>query len=230
MEQSNQKALLFDFDGTLVDTAEAICRSFRHVLMSHGLTPMEDQQIRMLIGQPLRDMFKLATGYEASQRIEQLASDYRKISSRRGGECVRLFPGVEDFLSGVSGDVRKGIVTSRSHAGTRSILKGFGLEVHFHAVVGIDDVLRPKPDPEPVLQALEQLRAVPDRAVMVGDTVSDMMAGADAGTKTVGITSGSYSREELLDAGAEEVVSGFFELSALLIDFLRDSSEVSAIR
>lgn len=229
MDWSRQKAILFDFDGTLVDTAEAICRSFRQVLTKHGLEPMDEDEIRMLIGEPLYEMFKLATGDDASHRIEQLASDYREIAGQIDGECVRLFPGVESLLTTLSREVQKGIVTSRSNAGTKLILKSFGLDIHFQAVVGIDDVLRPKPDPEPVFQALEQLGAAPRNAVMVGDTVSDMMAGVSAGARTIGIASGAYSQEELLDAGAEAVVTGFVELSSVLDDFLGGLTGVSAV-
>lgn len=227
MNRKNDKAILFDFDGTLVDTADAICHSFRQVLISHGLVPMDNQEIRMLIGRPLRDMFRLATGWDASHRIEQLASDYRRIAKQIDGEYIRLFPGVEPFLARLPREVQRAIVTSRSHAGTRSILRTFDLEVHFQTIVGIDDVVRPKPDPEPVFQALDQLGAAPENAVVVGDTISDMMAGINAGTRTVGITSGAYTREELVDAGAEMVVAGFSELAALLVDY---SSGVSVAR
>lgn len=228
--QTRRRALLFDFDGTLVDTAEAICRTFRQVLISHGVSPMEDHEIRTLIGQPLRDMLTLATGLNDKKEIEKLASDYRRIASRVDGDCVKLFPGVEAFLAALSSDVQKGIVTSRSHAGTRSILRSFGLESQFQTVVGIDDVIRPKPHPEPVFQALDMLGTDPEMGVMVGDTVSDMMAGASAGVRTIGITNGSHTREELLDAGAEAVVSSFSELVTLLGGFQVGPAELSLIR
>jgi len=228
--QTKPRALLFDFDGTLVDTAEAICRTFRQVLISHGVSPMEDHQIRTLIGQPLRDMLTLATGRSDEKEIEKLTGEYRRIAAQVDGDCVRLFPGVEAFLAGLSDDVRKGIVTSRSHAGTRSILRSFGLESQFQAGVGIEDVIRPKPHPEPVLRALEMLGADPDMGIMIGDTVSDMMAGTRAGVRTIGISTGSQTQKELLDAGAKVVVGSFSELVTLLSDFWAGSAELSLIR
>ena len=99
------------------------------------------------------------------------------------------------------------VVTARTASGTRQILRGLQLDRYFEAVVGIEDVERSKPDPEPVRLALDYLEVAPSRAVMVGDTVHDMEAGRRAGTRTIGVATGPHPEEELLASGAEHVVA-----------------------
>jgi pyrophosphatase PpaX len=106
------------------------------------------------------------------------------------------------------------VVTSRLTESAVRILDGLGLAGRFSSFVGIDRVSRPKPDPEALLLALSELGVAATAAVMVGDTPDDVTAGKEAGTWTVGVTTGAYGAGELARAGADEVVPTLGDLLA----------------
>jgi pyrophosphatase PpaX len=206
-------AILFDFDGTLVDAAELICHSFNETLIANGIPRLADETIRSQIGRPLRDMFaELNSGVSA----DLLVAEYKNRFSAHSPAGSHLLPGVAEFLEQIPDTVKLGIVTARMATGAVSILRSFALEQYFPVVIGIEDVENSKPDPEPVHLALARLGVAAKRTMLVGDTVFDIEAGKRAGTFAVGITTGSTPRSDLLKAGADRVVESLFELESLL--------------
>jgi HAD superfamily hydrolase (TIGR01509 family) len=203
------RCVLFDFDGTLVDASDLICHCFNAALEAFGLPALPPASIRKQIGRPLRRIF-----LEQAPRIptEEIVAEYRRVFALNSPGSTRLLPGAARVIPLLRRSHDLAIVTSRSSAGTWGLLDHFSLADCFSAVVGVDQVENCKPSPEPVLLALERLNRQPREAMFVGDTPDDVTSGRLAGTRTVGVTTGAHSREELLEAGADLVISGLADL------------------
>ncbi|MEE8350023.1 MAG: HAD family hydrolase [Acidobacteriota bacterium] len=213
MGEASKQAIIFDFDGTLVDASEAICHSFNQALERCEHSPMDPREIRAMIGTPLVSMFESVVEGLSESDVTPFLREYRSAFFTHSRVLTRLMPGAEETLNHFSTRLKLGIATSRRSDGALHILKSFGLRDYFSSVVGIEHVSEAKPDPEPIHQTLEQLQVPADRAVMVGDTIHDMTAGKRAGVTAVGVTTGTTSRPALIEAGADHVVT---ELSALV--------------
>jgi len=209
------QAIVFDFDGTLVDASDAICSSLHDVLSQHGLPLPEEATIRAWIGRPLTEMFVSVDPEATPQRLKQYVQEYRTFFFPRSAALTRPMPGAPDVLRSLAKRCRFAIATTRKADGAVHILKALGMLDLFESIVGLDEVSRPKPDPEPVLLALRNLGVAPAAAMMVGDTADDVAAGCGAGTLAVGVTTGAHGADRLREAGAHHVIASLHELEAL---------------
>ncbi|MBI5534040.1 MAG: HAD-IA family hydrolase [Deltaproteobacteria bacterium] len=210
------QAIVFDFDGTLIDASEAIIESFFAVLRAHGFAEPEQPWIRSRIGKPLVGIFAEIDTAASPEQLQAYVEEYRTYFFPLSAAKTRPLPGVVDALRSLSARCKFGIATSRKGDGALHILKSLGLDNHFPVIVGIEDVAHPKPDAEPVLSVLRQLAVAPSRAMMVGDTADDVAAGKNAGTVSVGVTTGAFGADELKRAGADHVLSGLDQLVSLM--------------
>ncbi len=218
-------AIVFDFDGTLIDASQAICHSFNGALRQRRYEEWPEDSIRRMIGRPLTEMFARATGRIDAEEIEALIQAYR---DQFLPSCVagsRALPGTVDVVKHFSPRIPLAIATSRHSAGAVRILQGLGLMSHFSAIVGLEQVENPKPHPESVIMALQQVEVRPHKAVMVGDTMDDIRAGKEAGALSVGVTSGSFSRRQLEEAGADFVLQRISGLIGLVREVSRKGAE-----
>jgi len=213
---SSLRGLIFDFDGTLIDASEAICYSFNAVFGKLGHDPVECADIRRMIGRPLRDMFRSFFPHASPGEIVAHVDEYRLVFRPVSVSLSRPLPGAREVIPKLAERFALAIVTSRAGAGTRRILESIGLLQLFPVIVGIEDVTRAKPDPEPVLKAMNQLGIEPAVAAMVGDTPDDILAARQAGVLAIGIASGAFSDAELEAAGADRVVRSLEELAKSL--------------
>ena len=210
------EALVFDFDGTLIDASIPVCRSFNAALEQFGVTPLEEDAVRRLIGTPLRGMFAIVLPEANEQELDELIAAYRVFFLPLGCSDSRPMPGLHPMLEHFHPRVKLGIATSRAADGAQLILAHMGMLDRFAAVVGIYEVTHAKPHPEPVLQALERLHVSPPHAVMVGDVPYDMEAARRAGVHAVGLVSELYPAEALRAAGADAVIRSLDELIELV--------------
>jgi pyrophosphatase PpaX len=188
--------LLFDLDGTLIDSIDLIRASYAHALGAHGI-PFDERGFLAGLGRPLRWQFSQLKS-NASE-VEAMIATYRAFNSAHHDGMVRVFPGVLDSLERLRAcGVKLGIVTSKLRQGADHGLRHCGFELNwFGAIIGADDVAEHKPDPAPVRRALELLGAVPENAVMVGDSPHDLASGRRAGTATAAVAWGPFPRAEL---------------------------------
>lgn len=208
------EAVLFDLDGTLVDSIPLIFRTYRRVFADLGL-PWDPGAVAAQIGIPLRVISRKFAG----DRAEEFYRLYQRYYQEEHDRLTRLFPGTKEALRELKRHgLRLGIVTSKSAAVTRRTLTFTGLGSFMETVITVDDVREPKPGAEPVLRGLAALGAEPGRALYVGDSCHDMLAGRRAGTAVVGVTWGLARREELLACGADLVVDCWSELLAFALD------------
>lgn len=187
------RAVLFDLDGTLVDSLPLIVRTYRQVFKEMDLAWGNGAVVKM-IGLPLRKIGEHFAG-ENSELFEKL---YQTFYHRDHDQYTRLFPGTLSMLDQLKGrGLRLGVVTSKGKPGTERTLAFTGLRDLLEVVVTAHDVLKHKPEPEPLLKALDSLGAGAAEAIYVGDSHFDILTGRNAGTRTLGVTWGLGSREEL---------------------------------
>jgi len=187
------KAVLFDLDGTLVNTLPLIVQTYRKVFRDMNI-PWGDGAVLKLIGLPLKEIGKHFAGEKEPLFIELYQHYYQLDHDRMTG----LFPGTSEILRFLkSRGIKLGIVTSKGKPVTLRTIAHTGLDRFMEVVVTAHDVVKPKPDPEPLLNALATLGVMAGQAVFIGDSRFDIMTGKNAGTRTLGVTWGLDGREEL---------------------------------
>lgn len=178
------KALLFDFDGTLLDTNELIIQTFLHVLETKFPGKYSREDVLPFLGPSLKDTFSTVD----LERVDELVQDYRIWNIAHHDELVTEFDGVlETLLTLKEAGIRLAIVSTKRQemlARGLRILKAEGL---FEVIIGSDDVKNVKPDPEPILLALEKMGLRKDEVIMIGDNSHDIEGGKNAGVKTAGV-------------------------------------------
>jgi len=177
------KAVLFDLDGTLADTAPDMARTVNEMLKSRGLKPVPDAKVRPHVSKGARGMIVAAFGI-LPEHPEFLSM--REEFLRLYGEklCVdsRLFPGMEELLEWLEArGTRWGIVTNKYERFARPLMRSFGLADRVGVVVGGDTCARAKPHPDPLLYAANELQVVPQDTLYVGDDERDVQAARAAG-------------------------------------------------
>jgi len=210
------RGIIFDFDGTLVDATDAILNCVGLVARGCGFAAPPPEDVRRMIGRPLVEIFSAAVPAASPSDVERYVEEYRRLFFTSSASRIRVLPGVARTLAHLSSRFGLGIATSRTSDGAERILETLGLRPHISVIVGVEDVERTKPEPEPVLKALRLLGLPPEEGVMVGDTPDDVRAGRTAGLMAVGVTTGAHGRDALMDAGADHVVDGLWELTTLI--------------
>jgi pyrophosphatase PpaX len=186
--------VLFDLDGTLIDSIELILKSAQFAFGKCGLAVPSDAEWLTGVGRPLPAMFShFAPGHEPA-----LIAAYREFQYANHDRLVTVYDGVPEMLAELAGSGhRMGIVTSKVSELAMRGLAHTGIDKYFETVVGMDACKRHKPDPEPVRIALDRLSSGPERAWFVGDSVHDMESGNAAGVATVGALWGPFDAEDL---------------------------------
>ncbi|HYV97995.1 MAG TPA: HAD-IA family hydrolase [Gemmatimonadaceae bacterium] len=208
-------AVLFDLDGTLVDTIELIMRSMEYAFAEFdGNRPTRSEWLEGL-GIPLRTLIAARVRTEAE--LDVVIARYRLFQGEHQDAMTRPYPGVAETLVSLTANGHPmGIVTSKFHAGARRALEHTGLLGHFGSVIGADSVENAKPHPEPVHRALTELGVSASNAFMVGDSPHDIAAGNAAGVRTIAVGWGPFSRERLERARPTHWISTFPELATLV--------------
>jgi len=178
------KALLFDFDGTLLNTNDLIIQTFMHVLEERFPGKYKPEDCLRFIGPSLRQTFTELTPNEVDEMIQK----YRDWNLAHHDELCTEYEGVVEVLTELRKmGVRIVIVSTKARAGILRGMKLLGIEHLVEFYIGIDDVANVKPNPEPVLLAIEKLGVTKEDVMMIGDNSHDIEAGHNAGVKTAGV-------------------------------------------
>lgn len=206
--------ILFDLDGTLVDTVPFILEAVRHAFRDYGTCPTDAEWIAG-IGTPLRA--QLASFARRPEDVEVLFERYRAFWLARHDERTRAFDGAVEVVAGLSAAGHPiGVVTAKIEQGAYRTLRHTGLLQYVQAVVGADSCANAKPHPEPVLLALARLGVPASPALLVGDSPHDVAAAKAAGARAAAALWGACSRPVLAAAGADFFLEHVRELPALV--------------
>lgn len=210
------KAVFFDFDGTLADSAPGIVLTMQKAFEAMGLPAPADNDVRQTIGMPLIESVR-TLGHFDQQQVELGIETYRKLFPIYEVGNVRLFPQVPETLVALrSQGLRLAICTSRTGTSFELLMKRFGLNELFETTVCGQDNLPPKPAPDMVLTLMERMQLQADEAVVVGDTTFDILMGNAAGCRTIAVSYGNHTRERLTTANPSYIVDRFENIIALI--------------
>ncbi len=209
--------IIFDLDGTVVDTVALIRASFRHASRAVLGRQLPDEVLLAGVGRPLMTQMRALD----AARAQELYDAYREHNHRFHDEMIAGFAGMEAALGRLKAAQRRlAVVTSKSADTTAMAFGAVGLREYFDVVVTASDTAAHKPSPEPLLLALERLGAAPDHAVYVGDAPVDVAAGKAAGVATVAVVWGVFSRAALAAAAPDFTVA----TPAALVDLCLDGA------
>lgn len=207
-------AVLFDLDGTLIDSVDLICRSWRHALAKFGLGQLPDSSFLSQMGRPLEGVMHDLLGGES--QVAQMAACYREYQHLVHDRYLRVYDGVHTAIQHLAKtEMQLGVVTSKPVAIARRGLEFASLEGFFSVVIGADSVSRHKPEPDPVLAGLAALGIDATKAAYVGDAPVDVLAGNAAGTRTVACLWGPFSRADFSACSPDHIIEHPDELSIL---------------
>ena len=188
--------VLFDLDGTLIDSIRLILDSYHHTLTQHNLPARSDEDWLKGVGTPLAVQFSEWRG--SPEILEAMIATYREYNLKHHDSMVTVYPGVLDAVREIkSAGLQTGLVTSKNRQGALRGLKLVGLEALMDVLVCADEVTNPKPHPEPVENAVALLGADPASTVYVGDSIHDMHSGRAAGVQTAAALWGPFGRNHL---------------------------------
>jgi len=180
--------ILFDLDGTLIDSTNAILESFHHSFDVHELIHPEDEEIKALIGYPL-DIMYIELGVNKNSAWDLVATykeHYRKISTQK----TYLLESAKEAVIEASKFATLGIVTTKTGLYSRVLMEHFELMDYFEVLIGREDVENPKPHAEPILKALKLLDTKSKDIWIIGDTKLDLISAQNAGIESIGVLSG----------------------------------------
>lgn len=213
------RTVLFDLDGTILDTNELIFRSFEHAWKRKGLPVVPRDRLAPHMGGKLHDMFREAGGVRLEQDIEELIGFYREYNWAHHDELVCGFPHALDAMKELSAaGVRLGVVTTKIRMTSEMGLKLCGMYDLMECIVSLDDVTHAKPHPEPVQKAVTAMGVLPDETLMVGDSPGDILSARAAGVRSAAVAWSIKSKQELMRCEPDYWIEDIRELPKLVAE------------
>ncbi|MCX5910185.1 MAG: HAD-IA family hydrolase [Deltaproteobacteria bacterium] len=210
MNPSKIKGVIFDLDGTLIDSFQAIYLSFRHVYENMGMPTLSLEQVKSEIGLGLTRTFSELLGPERVAEALRLF-DEKYVEIFRGNTF--LLPGAQEVLTTLHArGCKMAIATNKIGRYSRAIFKHFGMEKLFSAILGDKDVLQIKPHPEMVYKAMAEMGTQKEETIMVGDSLVDIETAHNAGVPILVIPTGLSKREDLEKARPDRILERLTDL------------------
>jgi phosphoglycolate phosphatase len=211
------KAIIFDLDGTLADTSGCIVGAAQHVRRKHALPPVNDNDIRSKIGQPLGGMLAALFGIDGAL-LDEAVRDYSTEYVRLAASDERLFPGALSLLTDLrDAGFKLAIATGKSQQGAERSTTRLGLTPWFDTIHGIVPGTPGKPDPAVLLRAMKALDEGPTHCIMVGDTTFDLDLAHAVGVQTAAVCWGVHSDDDLRGRNPAFFATDFSRLGEWLL-------------
>ena len=212
-----RSVLIFDLDGTLVDSKKDLTASVNHIRHQFDLPILTEEEIARFIGDGALMLIRRALGPKATEvnvqaGLQMFLSYYRAHML----DCTTLYPGVVETLDRLA-DSKLAVLTNKPVHFSCAMLAGLGIYKHFAAVYGGNSFDYKKPDPVGVFQILADTKGSRERTWMIGDSSVDVLTGRNASIKTCGVTYG-YATETFRDVPPDFLIDHFSELEALVHD------------
>jgi phosphoglycolate phosphatase len=213
-------AILFDLDGTLLDTVPDLAIAANRMLAELGCEALPEQDIARFVGRGITNLVERtlqAAGIAKALKADAL-NLFERFYAEESGRRSRPYPGVTESLAHLrEAQVPMGVVTNKAAVFTMPLLETTGLHRFFTAVVSGDTTPWKKPDPRPVLHACGELGAAPARTLYIGDSIHDVRAGHAAGCAVWCVPYGYNEGQPIEAAGADRVVAGLTEVAERLL-------------
>jgi pyrophosphatase PpaX len=207
------KNILFDLDGTLLDTNELIIQSFKHTYKTHLNKDVDKDEIIKSFG----EILKITLDREFGELSEEAIKTYRNFQVGNFEKLIAIHEGVKEGIIELNRQGYKlGVVTSRLNESAIRGLKHFGLMEYFQSIIGADDTDKHKPDPIPAFIALKELGGKPSETIIVGDSPFDILCGKNAGIKSVAVGWSALPMDIILKYEPDYVVDSMKELLTLI--------------
>lgn len=212
-----RSVLIFDLDGTLVDSKRDLTASVNHIRHQFDLPVLTEQEIARFIGDGALMLIRRAIGPKATESnvqagLQMFLSYYRAHML----DCTTLYPGVRETIERLT-DCKLAVLTNKPVHFSCAMLDGLGIYHHFAAVYGGNSFDHKKPDPVGIFQILSDTKGNRERTWMIGDSAVDVLTGRNAAVKTCGVTYG-YATETFKDVPPDFVIDNFSDLEALVHD------------
>lgn len=189
------KAILFDLDGTLINTTNLIIKSFQHTIRVHYNKEVDVNDVIAYFGKPLRE----AMEYLGADKVDELISTYREFNHKYHDELTTEYEGVKDTIQTLFNDgIKLAVVTSKMSTTARRGLRLFNMDKFFTVIIGVDECTMHKPHPEPVLNAMKRLNVKSQDCLMIGDSPFDLISAKKAGVKTAAVRWTEVPWEQIL--------------------------------
>ncbi|GHH97528.1 pyrophosphatase PpaX [Neobacillus kokaensis] len=205
--------LLFDLDGTLIDTNELIIATYLHTLEKYYPGKYVREDVLPFMGPTLHEAFSTVD----PERVEEMIAVYRAFNVAQHDVLVKEFPSVYETMKTLKEKGYKlAVVTTKREDVALKGLRLMKLDAFFDVVIAMDHVEKVKPDPEPIFKALELLGSTPEEAIMVGDNFHDILGGKNAGTLTAGVAWSLKGREFLAKYEPDYMLDEMTDLLTIL--------------
>jgi len=207
------KVVMFDLDGTLVDSSVDITNALNYAAGPYGVGKMTVEETIGLVGEGLTRLIEKVLGNERAAIVPEVLDSFVGYYSEHLADFTLPYRGVRETLEGL-GNYRKAVISNKRESLSRELLDKLGLAKYFDVILGSDSVEEKKPSPRPIMKVLEAFSFQPDEAVIVGDSNFDIDAGKAAGTWTVAVSYGFRDVGSL--RGADFIIDDIGELVQIL--------------
>jgi phosphoglycolate phosphatase len=207
------KIIMFDLDGTLVDSSVDITNALNYAIEPYGIGQITVKETIGMVGEGLTRLVEKILGGERAAIVPEVLDRFVGYYSEHLVEFTVPYRGVRETLERLA-NYRKAVISNKREALSRSLLEDLGLAKYFDVILGSDSVEEKKPSPKPIMKVLESFSLQPYEAVIVGDSNYDIDAGRAAGIRTIAVSYGFRDVDSL--RGADFIISDIGELVAIL--------------
>jgi HAD superfamily hydrolase (TIGR01549 family) len=207
--------IIFDLDGTLVDSKKDIANSVNFTLRSLGLEEKDDSLISSYVGRGIEDLIKKSLGEKNSAYFSKALDIFIDYIKKHAVDNTVLYPGVRDILEYFK-DKKKVIITNRKYEIADIVLKGVGISGYFNEVIGGDDLDCMKPNSCPLDKVIQRFNIAKTAAAIVGDMDIDVLTGKSAGVLTCAVTYGIGKRADIIKAKPDYIIDNIIDLKNII--------------
>lgn len=207
--------IIFDLDGTIINSLEDIITAAKYALKVAGCPEPTDEFVQSCIGGGAKNLIKKVLGENKQDLFEDTLANFSKYYHNNIVVDTYVYEGVEDVLEYFYKKKKMAIATFKTKQGTETILEHFNIRQYFDDIVTVNDVELEKPNPECINKILKELKVKQQNAILVGDTITDIQTGKNAGVATCAVSYGFGARKEISEMNPNFLINHMLELKAI---------------
>lgn len=206
--------IIFDLDGTLIDSCEDIMHALNYCFEERGIERFNYDEVRQMVGEGINNLIEKALiKRNVSFSLDEMVKCFLRYYKDHITDYSKLYPEVKETLEALN-NIKKAVISNKLTELSLKTMENLSILKYFDFVAGSDTFKEKKPSPLPVIETMTRLKVLPERTIMVGDSDIDIKSGKMAGTKTVAVTYGYRDRKILKDA--DFIIDRFGELLKII--------------